>query len=99
MVFTGTTGFKLNPEAITSYNLMTSMVMAYRLKYGLKKAFDVSIASGVDWYVIFELHPVPTTRARDALDIEKIHQNGYRFGGTPLAAPVLAAGEGLKELL
>ena len=74
MVFTGTTGFKLNPEAITSYNLMTSMVMVYRLKYGLKKAFDVSIASGVDWYVIFELHPVPTTRARDALDIEKNHQ-------------------------
>jgi len=27
------------------------------------------------------------------------HQNGYRFGGTPLAAPVLAAGEGVKELL
>jgi hypothetical protein len=27
------------------------------------------------------------------------HQNGHRFGGTPLAAPVLAAGEGVKELL
>ena len=26
------------------------------------------------WYTIFELHPVPTTRARDALDIEKTHQ-------------------------
>ena len=31
--------------------------------------------TGVDLvHTIFELHPVPTTRARDALDIEKTHQ-------------------------